>query len=41
METENQLTYEDVLELHGVKDMPFLDTPELQAFAVRPPVSSA
>ncbi len=29
------LTFEDVLKLHGVKDMPFLDTPELQAFAVR------
>ena len=41
MKTERHLTFEDVLELHGVKDMPFLDTPELQAFAVRSLVSSA
>ena len=32
---ETRLTYEDVLNLHGVKSLPFLDTPELRAFAVR------
>lgn len=31
---EIRLTFKDVLMLHGVKDLPFLDTPELKNFAV-------
>jgi hypothetical protein len=31
---ENKVTYEDVLRLHEVETLPFLDTPELKNFAV-------
>ncbi len=32
---EIHLTFEDVLKLLEVKELPFLDTPELENFAVR------
>ncbi|MFC1877706.1 hypothetical protein ACFL2E_10625 [Thermodesulfobacteriota bacterium] len=31
---ETRLTFDSVLRLHGVKELPFLDTPELQNFAI-------